>query len=78
MSEVRSQTGYFLLSLDTELAWGHHDNFRPEMFSADGGRERQAIELILEALDEFNIKATWAVVGHLFYGQCEECRTCPV
>lgn len=70
--------GYFLLSFDTELAWGHHDKMRPELFSPDGTRERQAVKWILDVLDEFGIIGTWAFVGHLFFTQCEECTVCPI
>ena len=70
--------GYFLFSLDTELAWGHFDSFRPGIFSKDGKRERNAIIRILDMLDEFGLVATWAVVGHLFYEKCEQCEICPV
>jgi hypothetical protein len=78
MTDTKDQTGYFLFSLDTELAWGQFDCFRPEMFSADGQRERRSIEILLDILDEFNIVATWAVVGHLFYKRCEKCDVCPI
>ncbi len=40
MTEFNADTSYFLFSFDTELAWGYYDHFRPEMFSADGKRER--------------------------------------
>jgi len=76
--EEKTETGYFLFSLDTELAWGHFDSFKPGMFSPDGERERKAIIRILDMLDEFDIVATWAVVGHLFYEKCEKCEICPV
>jgi hypothetical protein len=71
-------TGYFLFSLDTELAWGMFDHFRTGFLSEDGGRERRSIARLLDILDEFNIKATWAVVGHLLYEKCEECSYCPI
>jgi peptidoglycan/xylan/chitin deacetylase (PgdA/CDA1 family) len=32
----------------------------------------------LDTLDEFDITATWAVVGHMFYERCEACTVCPV
>lgn len=70
-------TGYFLFSLDTELATGHYDCFQPKTFSPDGSRERWAINRLLDILDEFHITATWAVVGHLFYEHCEHCERCP-
>lgn len=80
MSETRDQTGYFLFSLDTELAWGYFDlhRVRSKIFSPDGSRERRSVELLLDVLDEFGVVATWAVVGHLFYARCEECEICPI
>lgn len=59
-------SGLFILSLDTEIAWGTYgaaaisrqqrafDNYRPLM--------RRLVDL----LDQYAIPATWAVVGHLF------------
>lgn len=76
--EEREEIGYFLFSLDTELAWGHFDSFKPGIFSPDGKRERNTIIRILDMLDEFDLIATWAVVGHLFYENCEQCEICPV
>jgi peptidoglycan/xylan/chitin deacetylase (PgdA/CDA1 family) len=70
-------TGYFLFSLDTELAWGHFDSFRPGMFSADGSRERKAIRRLLALCDEFGIKATWALVGQLFSDRFPDVDTYP-
>ena len=70
-------TGYFLFSLDTELAWGHFDCFRPDMFSPDGSRERNAIRRLLALCDEFGITATWAVVGQLFSDRYPEVDTYP-
>lgn len=74
------QTGYFLFSLDTELAWGYYDldDIRSKKFSPDGSRERKSIELLLDILDEFGIVATWAITGHLFYEKCEACDICPI
>jgi peptidoglycan/xylan/chitin deacetylase (PgdA/CDA1 family) len=78
MSASVGQGGYFLFTLDTELAWGHFDIFRPGLFSTDGRRERSAILRLLDMLDEFDLVATWALVGHLFYEKCEDCQVCPV
>lgn len=74
------QVGYFVFSLDTELAWGYFDldEERSRLFSPDGSREREAINRLLDIFDEFGIIGTWAVVGHLFYEKCEECDVCPV
>jgi hypothetical protein len=78
MTGAAESTGYFLFTLDTELAWGYFDSFHPEMFSPDGSRERANVLRVLDLLEEINLAATWALVGHLFYGKCEECAVCPV
>lgn len=72
--------GTFLLSLDTELAWGYFDldEERSRLFSPDGSRERTAIRRLLKMFAEYEIPVTWAVVGHLFYDKCESCERCPV
>lgn len=58
---------YFIFSLDTELAWGHFDCFRSNMFSHDGSRERYAIKRLLALFREYEIEATWCVVGQLLH-----------
>ncbi len=80
MGDTKSSTGYFLFSLDTELGWGYFDmdDLRSWKFSRDGSRERKSIELLLDIFDEFNIIATWALVGHLFFEKCEQCDICPI
>ncbi len=76
----QNDTGYLLVSFDTELAWGYHDldAARQRIFTADGSRERQSIRRVLDLCDEYGIAATWAVVGHLFYSTCEDCELCPI
>ncbi|MGH7821664.1 MAG: hypothetical protein ACREQ9_18025 [Candidatus Binatia bacterium] len=54
-----------VISLDFELRWGRHDRFG---LDADAGRavmedERRAVPLLLEALSERSLAATWATVG---------------
>lgn len=72
--------GYFVLSLDTELAWGYFDKARArrELFSKDGSTERQAVTRLLALCDEHEVSATWAMVGHLAvpHSRCSE--ACPV
>ncbi len=77
---VDESTGYFVFSLDTELATGlfDMDQRRARTFSPDGSRERWAIRSLLDLMDEFDIHTTWAIVGHLFYAKCEHCEICPV
>lgn len=74
------EKGFFLFSLDTELATGHFDLdvIRHKLFSADGSRERESIIRLIDLFEKFNIVGTWAVVGHLFYDKCEYCEICPM
>ncbi|MDR3575106.1 MAG: polysaccharide deacetylase family protein [Anaerolineaceae bacterium] len=78
MNQSNSNISYFIFSLDTELAWGHYDKFKSELYSSNGKMERQSIERLLSILDTYNIVATWAVVGHLFFENCENCNNCPI
>ncbi len=73
------ETGYFLFSMDTELATGRFDldEDRKKRFSRDGSRERQSIYQLIDLFEEYNIAGTWAVVGHLFFDHCEYCEICP-
>jgi hypothetical protein len=75
-----NKTGYFLFSLDTELAFGKYDRdkIREKIFSKDGSRERQTILRLIDLFEEFNIIGTWATVGHLFRDKCEYCEICPM
>lgn len=78
--DATRQTGYFIFSLDTELGTGFFDmdEERKKLFSPDGSQEREKVRQLLGLLDEYQIVATWAVVGHIFYERCEECEICPI
>ncbi|MGI9627176.1 MAG: hypothetical protein ACR2QM_10105 [Longimicrobiales bacterium] len=58
--------GVFILSLDTELAWGALHNrghiARQHLYE----QTRPAIKRLLALHEEFGIEATWAIVGSLF------------
>jgi peptidoglycan/xylan/chitin deacetylase (PgdA/CDA1 family) len=58
-------TGLFILSLDTEIAWGT-DETALSRYAHCFDNYRAIVEQLLELLDRYNIPATWAVVGHLF------------
>lgn len=77
---AESKVGYFVFSLDTELAWGtiDWDQRRSQRTSRNADTERRTIRRLLDMMDEFGIVATWAITGHLFYDECEECNACPV
>ncbi|WP_266077816.1 polysaccharide deacetylase family protein [Haladaptatus caseinilyticus] len=57
-----------VLSLDAELAWGYHDLAEvPEHVES----ARTSWSRLLALFDEYNVPATWAVVGHLFLDSCD-------
>jgi peptidoglycan/xylan/chitin deacetylase (PgdA/CDA1 family) len=63
--------GVFTLSLDFELIWGTVDHGGPEPFRRACEIEREVvIDRLLALLAEFEISATWCIVGHLFLGAC--------
>jgi len=78
MNASQNKTGTLLFSLDTELAWGYFDQFRPGDFSPDGVKERESVRILLDILHEYHITATWGVVGHMLYKKCENCKICPI
>ncbi len=65
-------TGIFTLSLDFELYWGIRDKRRLDSYRQHllGGRE--AIPRILKLFDAYNVHATWATVGFLFFSDREQ------
>ncbi|GGO65562.1 polysaccharide deacetylase family protein [Nonomuraea cavernae] len=56
--------GIFILSLDTELAWGTNSEDLPR-FSRILDEEPQIIRRLIDLLDGYQVPATWAVVGRL-------------
>lgn len=71
-SEPRSvgRRGAFILSLDTELAWGSVPSGQVHERSWMFGATREVARALLDLLAAFEIHATWAVVGHLMLDHC--------
>jgi len=63
--------GAFVLSLDTELAWGSVHNGKVARREAQFQQSRPCISRLLKLLEKYEIRATWAVVGHLFLERCQ-------
>ena len=63
--------GYFVFSLDTELAWGTFDLGDLERYRDQYMRTREQIRRLLDLLDRYRIPTTWAFVGHLLLDRCE-------
>jgi peptidoglycan/xylan/chitin deacetylase (PgdA/CDA1 family) len=65
------ERGVFTLSLDFELIWGTLEDYGPDAFRAAVEREHdEVVDRLLGLLAEFEIPATWCVLGHLFLGSC--------
>ena len=67
-------TGTFALTFDTELIWGSFDRLTPDQFARQYPDVRQTIAAVLQLVDQFEVAATWAVVGHLFLRECHRDR----
>ena len=70
-SRVRFDRGVFTLSLDLELLWGTLDLYGPSGFrDACEVERREIVDRLLDLFAEFEIPATWCVLGHLFLDHC--------
>lgn len=58
--------GIFLLTLDTELAWGTYDIGGLTKYKKHFSFYRKNVDDLIGALERYKIKATWAFVGQLF------------
>lgn len=61
--------GTVVISLDAELAWGFYDLKEIPSSRVEGARA--AWLNLIDLFDEFDVPATWAVVGHLFLNECD-------
>ncbi len=60
----------FVVSVDTELAWGSFDKGGVKKYEAYYKEVRNVVDKLLALFDIYGIKATWALVGHLFLRSC--------
>ena len=68
---IKLERGVFTISIDFELIWGTLDLFGPDRFRRACQIEReQIIDRLLDLFVEFEVSATWCVLGHLFLEQC--------
>ena len=65
------ECGVFTISLDFELIWGTLDLFGPGRFRRACEIERSTVvDRLLDLFVEFQVSATWCVLGHLFLDSC--------
>lgn len=63
---IKVSQGGFVISLDFELNWGVHDVFQNGQYDKNLYGVREALPKILALFKQYDIHATWAVVGLLF------------
>lgn len=61
--------GSIVISIDAELAWGFHDLDTLPQRRINGART--AWYRLLDLFDQFEVPATWAIVGHLLLDRCD-------
>ena len=72
-------TGKFIISLDFELMWGVRDTQTTGTYGRNILGVRETLPKVLEMFNEYNISATFAIVGFLFAKSKEELLSyCPV
>jgi peptidoglycan/xylan/chitin deacetylase (PgdA/CDA1 family) len=70
---MSSSPGFFVLSFDFELVWGTLDLHGPDRFRRRYEIERfLVIDRLLRLIEEFQVPATWFVIGHLLLDRCGE------
>ncbi len=57
--------GTFTISIDLEVAWGICDRPLGELERKELAQERKAVRGLLDLFEKHDIKASWAIVGHL-------------
>jgi peptidoglycan/xylan/chitin deacetylase (PgdA/CDA1 family) len=69
-----SSLGTLAISLDLELYWGMRDIVSVDNYRKNLQGVRQALPAILELFYKYQIHATWAAVGFLYYDDAEQLR----
>jgi peptidoglycan/xylan/chitin deacetylase (PgdA/CDA1 family) len=65
-------TSVFVISLDFELHWGVRDTKSVAQYRENLLGVRRVVPALLELFSEYQIHATWATVGFLFFGTRKE------
>lgn len=63
--------GYFVISFDTELAWGTRDHQGWKRYGRHYDMVRAIVAELLRLLEKYELSATWDLVGHLFLDSCQ-------
>ncbi len=67
-------SGTLVISLDLELYWGMRDVIALHNYKKNLKGVRQAIPAILDLFEKYQIHATWATVGFLYYDDVKQLK----
>ncbi len=70
--KIEPHKGIFVISLDFELYWGLRDKRTLDSYKDNLLGAREVIPLLLQLFEDYQIQATWAIVGLLFYATQRE------
>ncbi|WP_226676297.1 polysaccharide deacetylase family protein [Rossellomorea aquimaris] len=71
----KNHPGTLVISLDFELYWGMQDQLPFKTYKDQSEEDAEhVVSSILESFNRYNIHATWAVVGFMFYQNFKELR----
>lgn len=70
----KKQNGIFTISLDFELYWGMRDVVSTEQYADNMNGVPDAIDKVLKSFSKYDIHATWAIVGFLYFSNIEELK----
>ncbi len=70
----KKQNGIFTISLDFELYWGMRDNTALDDYSRNLLGVPEVIDKLLKSFHQYDIHATWATVGFLFFANTKELK----
>lgn len=78
--EIVFEKSIFIVSIDVELLWGfvcYPEHKFVKLLKNDKEACRGKIDFLLKLFEKLNIKATWAIVGHLFLDNCKKINGIP-
>lgn len=68
----KTEKGKLIISLDFELFWGVHDIFDKQTYKENILGAHQVVPTLLRLFQDYQIHATWAIVGMLYFSSEQE------
>ena len=73
--EIELKKSYFVISLDFELMWGVFDKRSIRSYGRNIEGVHEVIPKILKIFQEYDIHATWAAVGYLYFSSLNDLKS---